>query len=141
LVLSFQLSYFGLFSVLEGLFCPNGNKARTLSRRVCNFLASFNVDYDRIYKEYKTRRHQIGHGVYSPHPDQPLSGEKKNRFGYLHEVTRLCILGFLSMDDTMKDEIFLTTGSRRQSALDAISPASGLFIESQKLYLELSEEH
>jgi hypothetical protein len=137
---SFQMAYLGLFAVLEGLFWYEGrNKGGTLSVRVSNFLSSVEWNHkftlkDFVRNEYRTRN-DITHGGYSVDPKVELSDEKKTCFGRLHEITRLCILGMLSLDEESLHSIFIQNGEITQKCLDTLEPAKGKYFNGQRLWL------
>lgn len=134
---SFQLSHLGLFAALEALFVPSGNKAASLSQRIANFLCNFKFPepMDKWIKdEYINGRHKLAHGIHDATFGTKLRPERYQAFGRLHEITRLSILGFLSMDSEKLKELSKSSGNSLQKALDNLSPASGNFLKAQKCW-------
>lgn len=137
---SYQMCYLALFSALEALFAPKGNKAKTLSTRVAHFLASFDPEKrikEWLENEYKVGRSKLAHGVWEISPDAKTSEEKNNAFGYLHELTGLTILGFLSMDED-RWLALSQNGTALQKELENLSPAAGLFLNGQFMWSSLT---
>ena len=135
---SFQLAYLGLFSALEALFTPKGKKATTLARRIAKFLNSFDPDSSLeqwFGNEYKHGRSQLVHGIQDVKPHMKIRSSKVNSFGKLHEIARLCILGFLSMDDKKLVSLSKKTGADLQKELDSLDTATGRFLEGQYMWL------
>ncbi|HMH08763.1 MAG TPA: hypothetical protein VK579_18955 [Terriglobales bacterium] len=136
---SFQLSYLGLFAALEALFVLTGNKAATLGARVSSFLAAFDFPEDLVQwlsKEYRVGRNNIAHGVHEVSFRTGLSDVRGRAFGRLHEIVRLCILGFMALRDEQLNALSTMTGTKLQKALDTLGPASGRFIEGQRMCLD-----
>lgn len=136
---SFQLSYLGLFAALEALFVPEGRgKANILGRRVSRFLKKFpfpeNLE-DWIKKEYSLGRNKLAHGIHDASLETKMRGSRSLAFGRLHEITRLCILGFISMKGGELFSLSSMTGKGLQPKLDILSPASGRFIRKQQMWL------
>ena len=78
--------------------------------------------------EYRNYRNPIAHGMNNVEPETILLPRNYDYFCRFHELARLSILGFLSMDVPMKDELLKGTGASVQNALDGIVPATGEFI-------------
>ncbi|MBW2099041.1 MAG: hypothetical protein JRG77_09685 [Deltaproteobacteria bacterium] len=135
---SFQLSYLGLFASLEALFVPSGNKAATLSRRVSNFLSNFQFPEPMekwIKDEYINGRHKLAHGIHDAAFGATLSSSRREAFGRLHEITRLSLLGFLSLDDKKLNELSKDSGNSLQKVLDNLGGVSGPFLRNQEIWL------
>lgn len=136
---SFQLSYLGLFAALEALFVPEGSgKGKILSRRVSRFLRKFSFPEnleDWITKEYTLGRNKLAHGVHDASLETRMRASRSVAFGRLHEITRLCILGFISMKGGELSSLSSMTGKGLQAQLDTLSPASGRFIRRQQMWL------
>lgn len=138
--ISLQLCYLGLWAALEGLFSPTGsNKAQTISNRISTYLASFH-DPNELYKwclrEYRERRSKFIHGSHIALPNLQNIRRGGIAFQRLHEITRLCLLGFLSLNVSERNEIFLLTGKKLQKKLDNLGKGKGRYLENQKMYLE-----
>lgn len=136
---SFQLSYLGLFSALEALFVPEGSgKGKILGRRVSRFLKKFSFPEnleDWIKKEYSLGRNKLAHGIHDGSLETKMRGPRFLAFGRLHEITRLCILGFISMEGGELSSLSSMKGKGFQVKLDTLSPASGRFIRKQQMWL------
>lgn len=134
---SFQLSHLGLFSALEALFVPSGDKGFSLSKRISAFLRDFDfpdpID-GWVKSEYIKGRHKLAHGIHDATFDAKLRPERYQAFGRLHEITRLALLGFLSMESEALRELSRSSGRTLQKLLDSISTASGVFLEEQKFW-------
>lgn len=134
---SFQMSYLALFAALEALFVPKGKKAKTLACRAANFLSPFNFPElkDWLEKEYECGRNDLVHGVQDVVPwAKDLSPEKAVALGRLHEITRLSILGFMSLGDNQLESLSKRSGKELQKELDSIVPPSGRFLEGQQMW-------
>jgi len=134
---SFQLSHLGLFAALEALFVPSGNKAASLSERISHFLCNFNFpeSMDKWIKdEYINGRHKLAHGIHDATFSTKLRPERYQAFGRLHEITRLSLLGFLSMDSEKLKELTKGSGNNLQRVLDNLTQASGNFLKGQKCW-------
>lgn len=134
---SFQLSYLGLFAALEALFVPSGKKAVSLSKRISKFLHNFNFPESKdnwIKDEYIKGRHSLAHGIHDATFGTKLRPERYQGFGRLHEITRLSLLGFLSMDSEKLKEWSMGSGNNLQKILDNLAPASGDFLKEQKCW-------
>ena len=134
---SFQLSHLGLFAVLEALFVPSRNKAASLSERVSRFLC--NIDFPEtmdkwIKDEYINGRHKLAHGIHDATFGENLRPERHQAFGRLHEITRLSLLGFLSMDSEILKELNRSSGNNLQRGLDTLTLSSGKFLKDQKCW-------
>jgi hypothetical protein len=146
MVSSLQMAIMGLFAALECLFVPKGNHARTLATRVAGFLSGFEFPAEMsewLEHEYIHGRSKLVHGVPDIHPSgtQPTQVGQKNggrsdttrtvAFGRLHELTRLSILGFLSLpDQTIKDHSG-KSGTHLQDLIENLSPPEGQFVAGQ----------
>ena len=134
---SFQLSYLGLFAALEALFVPSGNKADSISQRISHFLYNFEFpeSMDKwVGDEYINGRHKLAHGIHDATFRTKLRPERHQAFGRLHEITRLSLLGFLSMDSEKLKELSKSSGNSLQKKLNNLSPASGYFLKAQKTW-------
>ncbi len=136
---SFQLSYFGLFAALEALFSPQNNKAKTLASRVSKFLVHFQHNFPEdisnwIEKQY-VERGKLIHGSQDIVPWTGIRDSRATAFGRLHEITRLCILGFLSLDQSKHISLSQKAGKTLQNDIDALGPASGGYLEGQRMFL------
>ena len=135
---SLQLSYIGLFAALEALFVPSRNKAATLARRVSNFLSNFpfpELMEKWIKDEYINGRNKLAHGIHDATFRSKLGPSRHQAFGRLHEITRLSLLGFLSLGNEELSELCNGSGNSLQKALDKLSGASGAFLKNQKMWL------
>jgi hypothetical protein len=136
---SFQLSYLGLFAGLEALFVPEGKgKGNKLGRRISRFLgkASFPADLGKwIEREYNFGRNKLAHGVHDASLGTVMRTANSDAFGRLHEIARLCILGFISMKDNELSRLSSMTGTSLQAELDKLPSASGPFVEGQQMWL------
>ena len=98
-VLSYQMCIIGLFAALESLFVPRKNKAKNIAFRISNFLELSDSNEGWLIEKYN-HRSDIVHGIQDVKPwSNELNDKKSRAFGKLHEITRLCILGFLSLED------------------------------------------
>jgi hypothetical protein len=134
---SFQLSHLGLFAALEALFVPSGNKAASLSKRISKFLSNFDFPelMDKWVKdEYINGRHKLAHGIDDATFGTKLRPEKYQAFGRLHEITRLSLLGFLSMESENLIELSKGSGNSLQRMLDNLNTAYGKFLMGQKCW-------
>ncbi|TKJ30091.1 MAG: hypothetical protein CEE40_06060 [Chloroflexi bacterium B3_Chlor] len=139
---SFQMAYLALFAALEGLFAPKGNKAKVLAIRAAYLLSSvqtpggFAVE-DWLKNEYRAGRSQLVHGTQDIVPwGGSLRPSTLKRFGRLHEIARLCILGFISLSEGQLRSIGQASGTQLQSQLQSLAPASGPFMKGQHLWCE-----
>lgn len=134
--MSYQLSILGLFACLEALYTPEGkNKGSTLGRMISQFLSNFTFPFNLaewIEKEYKNRN-KITHGAQYIAPTTKLREPKYKAFGRLHEITRLSILGFLSISDSLVKRLSQSGKRKLQSELDNLPTASGKYIDHQCL--------
>lgn len=136
---SFQLCHLGLFAALEALFVPSGNKALTLSRRVSSFLKDFHFPEpmeNRIKDEYINGRHKLAHGIHNATLGASLTLSRHVAFIRLHEITRLCLLGFLSLENQKLKELSCGSGNIIQQAIGNLGAANGQYIEGQKMWLD-----
>ena len=140
LVSCLQLAYVGLWSALEALFVPKGDgKAKTLATRVSRFLPNFDFSVELkgwIESEYAQRRNRFAHGQHRVSPWTAGTDSGPQAFGRLHEITRLCLLGFLSMDEGQIAQLQSNRRGPLQCALNNLQPASGHFLEDQVPWLE-----
>ena len=139
-VKSFQMAYLGLFAALEALFAPKSKKAETLAERTGSFLASMGTPTgwsvrDWLSEEYQKGRSQLAHGIQDVVPWGPILRRcKQEAFGRVHEIVRLCILGFLSLPNAQLQSIGQATGTSLQNQLSALAPASGRFLKDQRMW-------
>lgn len=134
---SFQLSYLGLFAALEALFVPLNKKGVTIAKRASKFLSCFDFPepIDAWLKDqYINVRSKLAHGIHDATFDLKLSPGRKQAFGRLHEITRLVLLGFLSMEDESLSKLNNLTGQQLQESLDSLNPATGVFLTGQKCW-------
>jgi len=136
---SFQMVYLSLFATLESIFVPKKPYAKTLARRIANFLSHFEFPQpmnmeDWLEREYINGRSNLAHGVKDMIPLTGIRGANSTAFGRLHEITRLCILGFLSIDDMELDSLSRLKSTQLQQKLDNLSPATGRFLEGQRMW-------
>ena len=135
--ISLQLSYLGLWAALEALFRPNGNKAKTIAKRITAYLSGFfendgNME-QWLITEYRKRRSEFIHGSHIAPPDLQNVTKGKDAFPKLHEVTRLCLLGFLSMEKSERRQVFQKNGMQKR--LDRLACAEGKYLNRQRMYL------
>ena len=141
-VRSFQMAYVGLFAALEALFAPKGKKAKTLGERAGNFLASIGTPsgwsvQDWLTQEYQEGRGRLAHGVQDVIPwGGTIRSSTLQTFGRLHEITRLCILGFISLPDAPLHSISQGSGTSLQNELKGLAPASGRFLKGQRMWCD-----
>jgi hypothetical protein len=134
--LSYQMCLIGLFAALESLFVPKGNKAKTIAARIVKFLDLPDSDKNWLIDKYN-HRSDIVHGVQDIKPwSTELNREKSRIFGKLHEITRLCILGFLSLDDKKLNILSNAKGTELQNELDSLGKAEGEYFFGQRLWLD-----
>ena len=136
---SLQLSYLGLWASLEAMFQPTGNnKAKTLAKRIAVYLSTFGFPQDMgkwLENEYTNRRSRLIHGSHIAPPN--LKNVKSpDAFSKLHEITRLCFLGFLSLEESKRTQILQQKGKQLQRTLDNLGQAQGKFLDQQKMYFE-----
>ncbi len=138
---SFQLSYFGLWAALEAIFKPNGDKAKTLARVITVYLFpgfgsphfSSPQDMERWLKdEYLHGRSELIHGSHIAPPNLRNVTKSPDAFSKLHEITRLCLLGFLSLEKSKRTQILQQKGKQLQHTL---RQAKGKYLDQQKMYL------
>lgn len=113
------------------------NYGKLLGSRVGHYLAKFDTDASLgkfIIEQYK-ERHQLSHGFWHFSPDIKYAGERIVKFGKLHEIVRLCLLGFLSLDTNTLSFMSLN-GGKLQKELDELPPADGVFLKEQHMWLE-----
>jgi hypothetical protein len=135
---SLQMAYLALFTALEALFVPRGNYAHTLACRVATFLQTIQFPgslSDWLEVEYRSGRSNLAHGVQDLVPRTRTQGNRAEAFGRLHEITRLSILGFLSVDDARLADLSNSTGTGLRNLLDGLGCASGRYIEGQRYWL------
>lgn len=134
---SYQMSYLGLFSALEALLVPHGqDKHATLAHRAAQFLALPETLQDWLENEYARGRNLLAHGVDDAMPWSKLREDHRVLFGALHELTRLCILGFMCMGDDELETLSMRSVSRVQTRLTSLPPAAGRFIHGQQAWKE-----
>ncbi len=135
--ISLQLSYLGLWAALEALFRPNGIKAKTIAKRITAYLSGFfenDEDMEQwLITEYIKRRSEFIHGSHIAPPDLQNVRRGRDAFPKLHEVTRLCLLGFLSMEKSQRRQVFQKKGM--QERLDGLACAEGKYLNKQRMYL------
>lgn len=137
---SFQMAYLGLFVALEALFAPKDNKAATLARRAGRFLSAYTAPVgwsveEWLEKEYKEGRNKLAHGVEDVAPwETQLRPPRREKFGRLHEITRMCLLGFMSLSTEELRSISAKKGTSLQTHLDSLAPASGRFMRDQQMW-------
>ncbi len=140
LVGSLQLAYVGLWASLEALFVPQGDgKAKTIAARIARFLQSFDFTVDLeswIESEYARRRNSFAHGQHRVSPWAPGTDPAPQAFGRLHEIARLCLLGFLCMDEARLQTLQRSKRGDLQCALSGLQSASGRFLEGQVAWLD-----
>lgn len=136
---SFQMCHLGLFAALEALFVPSGNKASTLSRRVSSFLKDFHFPEPMLHwikDEYINGRHKLAHGIHDATLGASLAPSRHVAFIRLHEITRLCLLGFLSLEDQKLKSLSSNSGSIIQQAIENLGAAEGQYVSGQKMWLD-----
>ena len=134
---SLQMTYLALFVTLEALFRPRGNYASTLACRISSFLQPFAFPgclRDWLEEEYRTVRNNLAHGVQNMVPRMMAQGNRTDAFGKLHEITRLSILGFLSLDDPKLAVHSTATGTELQHMLDSLGQSGGQFVDGQRYW-------
>ncbi len=138
LTTSYQMLYLSLFSALEAMFDPRVNKAKSLAYRIDRFLSDIPKNFDIkefIIKEYKSERNII-HGKQNISTMfSKLDEEKVNKIAKLMEITRLCILGFISMDNKFLELYGSDTNGKNNKLLDNLPKAEGKYIEGQKFWI------
>jgi hypothetical protein len=135
-ILSYQMCFTGLFAALESLFVPKGNKAKTIATRIVKFLDLSASDESWLIDKYN-HRSDIVHGVQDVKPwSDELDKNKSKAFGKLHEIARLCILGFLSLEDEKLNILSSATGTQLQYELDNLEKADGEYFLGQQLWLD-----
>jgi hypothetical protein len=85
--------------------------------------------------EYIHRRSKYAHGWHVAPPSLQNIRRGKDAFPKLHEITRLCLLGFISLDQSKLVEISTQTGQKLQQKLDRLGQAKGKYLNQQKMYL------
>lgn len=139
LVQSLQLAYLGLWIALEALFVPPGNgKADRLAARISAFLSGIDLSVDIkdwVKSEYARRRSKFAHGHHSISPWSPATDSAPQAFGRLHEVVRLCLLGFPGMDESDWNLLHVARRTNLQRALDALGNAKSDLITNQVAWL------
>jgi hypothetical protein len=134
---SLQMAYLALFAGLDSLFAPNKNKARTLARRASTFLSNFTFPEplnDWLKREYEIGRNNLAHGIQDVAPRTRTRDGRIQALGRLHEILRLCILGFISLDNAGLALHSTGRGPQLHNFLDALGPASGAFIDGQRYW-------
>jgi hypothetical protein len=141
-VRSFQMAYLGLFSALEALFAPKSKKAEILADRADSFLATMGTPSgwsvrDWLSEEYQKGRSQLAHGIQDVIPwGAKLRPCNQEAFGRLHEITRLCMLGFISLPDGRLRSIGQASGTTLQNELKSLAPAGGRFLKHQRMWCD-----
>jgi len=141
-VRSFQMAYLGLFAALEALFAPKRNKAETLGERIGNFLANIGPPRgwsvkDWLADEYQEGRGRLAHGVQEVDPwGGTIRSSTLETFARLHEITRLCILGFISLPNAQLQSIGHASGTPLQNHLKSLAPARGRFLKDQRMWCD-----
>lgn len=136
--ISLQMSYLELWAALEALFQPTGTKkAETIARRITAYLSGFFENDENMEQwlitEYIKRRSKFIHGSHIAAPDLQNVRRGKDAFPKLHEVTRLCLLGFLSMEKSERRQVFQKKGMQKR--LDSLACAEGKYLNKQRMYL------
>jgi hypothetical protein len=135
-VASYQMATSGLFTSLEAIFVPNGNKAQTISKRISLFLKNFNFPNGRldewIKSEYINTRHKLAHGIHDATFGMKARSDNYKKFGLLHEICRLSLLGFLSLDDSTLKAMSEANGKELQGIIDTLSPITGEMLNNHK---------
>jgi len=135
--ISLQLCYLGLWAALEAIFQPTGSKkAETIARRITAYLSAFDLPEDMelwLKTEYINRRSKFIHGSHIAPPVLQNVRKGKEAIPKLHEVTRLCLLGFLSMEKSERSQVFQKTGMQKR--LDSFVCAEGKYLNKQRTYL------
>jgi hypothetical protein len=125
---------------LEALFVPTGkNKDATLGARVSSFLGTFDFPEDLrqwLSKEYRCGRNNIAHGIHDVSFRTRLQDVRGKAFGRLHEIVRLCTLGFMGLRDEQLHSLSTMTGGKLRKELDNLNPAAGKFIDGQRMCLD-----
>jgi hypothetical protein len=141
--ISFQLAYLGLFAALEALLSAGKADARALSERTARFLSKMPPPQGWeiqkwVYSEYKDVRNKLSHGDQDINPwRKKLSCENRQRLGRLHEIARLCILGFMGLSDRALLEIGKAKKQvELERLLDQLEPASGGFMTDQHMWCD-----
>ena len=137
--ISLQLCYLGLWAALEALFYPTGNnKAETIARRITAYLSNYGLSNDIkewLKTEYIHRRSKFTHGWHVAPPSLQNIRRGKDAIPKLHEITRLCLLGFISLDESEQIQISEQKGKKLQQKLDSLGQAKGKYLSQQKMYL------
>lgn len=137
--ISLQLCYLGLWAALESLFQPKGTKkAEKISRRITVYLSAFDLPINMekwIKTEYTHRRSKFIHGLYVAEPELQNDITGHEAFAQLHEITRLCLLGFISLDQSEQIQISELSGRKLQQKLDSLGQTKGKYLNQQKMYL------
>jgi len=132
---SYQLSFIGLFACLESLFVPEGPcKGKTLGRRISNFLKPFTFPFEIsswIEKEYRNGRNKYAHGVLDIAPSTKIRTSRIKAFGRLHEITRLCLLGFFSLESSIIQNLNSCGKRKLQTELDKLPAVTGKYLINQ----------
>jgi len=140
--LAFAGAYLALYAVLEGLFAPQDKKAETLATRVGSFLAGVAAPAgwcveQWLENDYIHGRSQLAHGIGDVAPwEKELHPRNKERIGRLHEMCRLCILGFMSLPDATLQSIGMASGTPLQNHLKSLAPACGPFLKDQRVWCD-----
>jgi hypothetical protein len=135
---SLQLCYLGLWAALEAIFKPTGNKAETIARRIKTYLSVFDLPEDIeewLKVEYIHRRSKFIHGSHIAPPLLQGIRSGSKAFPMLHETTRLCLLGFLFLEESEQEQLSRCKGKKLQQKLDDLGQAKGKYLNQQKMYL------
>ena len=131
------MSYLGLFRALEALFVPTGQrKHKTLACRVALFLDLSDRQRQWLQEEYALGRSTLAHGVDDAMPWSELPPEKWQALGCLHEMTRLCVLGFMSLDDEVLRSLSDKSGKKLETLLNDLPPATGKLVQGQTMWCD-----
>jgi len=144
---SYHMATFGLFAALEALFIPTkkASQGRTyaevLAARVSSFLSQFNSENplaDWLESKYIEVRHGLAHGKADLVPPKGFQSQtskaKMKTFGRLHDIVRLCILGFISLEDDKLAALSQKGGKQLEGELKSLGPAGGRYLEDQRMY-------
>jgi hypothetical protein len=133
---SYQMATLGLFTSLEALFVPTGHKAQSISKRISLFLHNFNFPNGRldewIKSEYINTRHKLAHGIHDAAFGMKARSDRYRKFGILHDICRISLLGFLSLNDSILKTMSETNGKELQRIIDTMSPVTGETLNNYK---------
>lgn len=139
--ISYSMLYHELFACLEALF-GSPYSGYFLSKRAYGFLQDQNCivgcDFKKwLEEEYKNGRNNVSHG----NPDYwmvknkvqlSISGKRYSDLLKLHEIARLCILGFLGLRYTQLKG-YNDTFEQKTTFFNELR-ASSLFLKNQKMF-------